>query len=210
MIADWIAIGIVAVAALLGAIFGFGKVLKFYTSGIFGIIISVFICYCIGGIILQWQFVTDLLEKFASLWAGKEGFWFDFLTRIHVEVIVYYICLFIVIQIARIIIVQVLKRIVEVKNVVMKVINRVLGAALLVVMTILFALLVLQIIHWVGGSTSDALLSQLEGSVFKLDVVYLNNPLSALIDWIKSFESILPAPDVPDEEGFIINMLNFV
>lgn len=209
MIADWIAIGIVAVAALLGAIFGFGKVLKFYTSGIFGIIISVFVCYCIGGIVLQWPFVTDLLAKFAALWADKEGFWFDFLTRIHMEVIVYYIGLFIIVQITRIVIVQVLKHIVEVKNVVMKVINRVLGSILLVTMTVLFALLILQIIHWVGGATSDALLEQLRGSVFKLDVVYENNPLSAIVEWIKGFENILPKPD-PEDEEFVKNLLKIV
>ena len=36
LIADWVAIGLLAFFALLGLIFGFGKGLRFFTKGFFG------------------------------------------------------------------------------------------------------------------------------------------------------------------------------
>lgn len=180
ILADWIAIGAVAGLALLGMLLGFGKGLKFFTSGIFGIIISVFICYCLGGFILTIPFVGDLLAKFAALWRGKENFFFNILTKIRLEIIVYYIVLFIVVQLARIIIVRLIKRVFEIKFILIKIINKVFGAVLFVGMGILIALLVLQIIHWVGGETAVSLLQKLDGSVFKLDKLFLNNPLNSI------------------------------
>lgn len=37
---DWIAIAVLAVALGLGALLGLGKWLKFFTGGVFGVIIS--------------------------------------------------------------------------------------------------------------------------------------------------------------------------
>jgi len=185
--ADLIAIGIVAATALLGVVLGFGKGLKFFTSGIFGIIISVFVCYSIGGMVLRLEFVQNLLNRFAELWTGadKEGFFFDFLAKIHPEIIVYYIVLFIAVQIVRIILVRILKHIAEAKLTVVKIINRVLGAALFVAMAVLITLTVFQIIHWVGGTTAEELLANLEGSVFGLDKLFTNNPLLGLVEQVQ-------------------------
>ena len=67
IVADFIFIGVAAVVAFLGWLIGFGKTLKFFTSGIFGILISVFVCYCLGGIIMNIGFVSDLLAKLAAV-----------------------------------------------------------------------------------------------------------------------------------------------
>ena len=47
ILADWIAIAVVAAFILIGALVGFGKGLKFFTGGIFGIIISILVCYLV-------------------------------------------------------------------------------------------------------------------------------------------------------------------
>lgn len=183
--ADWIAIAVAAAAIVLGALFGFGKSLKFFTSGIFGIIISVFICYTLGGLILDLKFVQELLNKFTGALTDKNGFC-DFLLKIHIDIVVYYIVLFIVVQLARILIVTILKHIAESNNIVFKIINKVAGAAFMLVIIALISLFVFQVIYWIGGSTSAGFLAKLEGSFFKLDKLYVNNPLVSLPDRIKT------------------------
>lgn len=191
--ADWITLCIFGVFALIGGLAGFGRGLKFFTGGIFGVVISVFLCYCFGGFILQLQFVQDLVAKFAGLWNGKEGFFYDFLTNIHFEIIFYYIVLFIVAQIVRKIIVIILKHAFEINFMPMKVINRVLGIALFVGMMILLALVAFQIIDWVGGTTRVQVLEAFDGSVFKLDYIFENNPLNSIIEQVQRVvETILP------------------
>lgn len=185
MIADLVAVGVVVVFALLGVLVGFGKGLRFFTKGIFGVIISIFVCYCIGGFIMQLSFVQELLTKFAALWADKEGFFFDIIRKIRVEVIVYYIALFIVVQIIRIIIVAILKHVAEAKVLVMKVINKILGAILFIVMGVLLSLIVFQIIYWIGGDTAENFDNLLGGSLFGLDKLFEHNPLIYIVDYLK-------------------------
>lgn len=184
--ADWIALGAIVLFALLGAIFGFGKGLKFFTSGIFGIVISVFVCYCLGGFVLELQFVQDLLAKISSGWVGKEGFFYDFLTKIHLEIIIYYIILFIVVCVLRRILVSLLKHVVEINFLPVKIINKVLGAALFVCAVTLLALVVFQIVYWVGGSTAENFRTVLADSAFKLDRLFENNPLNSIVEQVKS------------------------
>ena len=185
MVADLVAVGVIAVFALLGVLVGFGKGLRFFTKGIFGVIISIFVCYCIGGFIMELPFVQQLLAKFAELWADKGGVFFDFIRKIRVEVIVYYIVLFIIVQIIRIIIVAILKHVAEAKVIFMKVINRILGAVLFVAMGVLLSLLVFQIIYWIGGETAAKFDEMLGGSLFGLDKLFENNPLKYLVDYFK-------------------------
>ena len=174
--ADWIALAVIAGVAVIGALIGFGKGLKFFTSGIFGIVFSVFLCYILGGLIYGIPFVQDLLNKFASLWENVH-----FLTVIHLEIIVYYILLFIVFQILRIIIVKILKGVFEAKFIVIRIINKVLGAVLLVGILVLLTLLVFQLVSWVGGDTAIQLDEMLSESGF-LGGLYRNNPLWALVN----------------------------
>lgn len=191
--ADWIALAIVVVFALIGLFAGFGKGLKFFTSGIFGVLISIFVCYCIGGLFLDIEFVQDLLAKFADLWTGKDGFFFDLLTQIHAEIIVYYIALFIVVQIVRVIVVAILKNIAEIKFLPISILNRLLGMALFVGAMLLIALFVFQIIMWVDGSTVEHVREAFDGSLFRLDWLFENNPLNSIIEQVqKAVETIKP------------------
>lgn len=184
VLADWIAIAVIVVSAGLGALIGFGRGLKFFTSGIFGVIISVFLCYIFGGMILKLTFVQDLLGKFSALWTTKSGGFYNFLSKIRMEIIVYYIVLFIIAQILRIILVKILKHVFEAKFIVFKVINKVLGAVLFAGMIFLLGLFVFQIIHWVGGETELKLLMHF-GEFKFVGWLYVNNPLNALVGLVK-------------------------
>ncbi len=145
---DWIFLAVLVGLVALGAMLGFGKVLKFITGGIVGILISFILCYCFGGLILELPFVHNMLADLAAHWAGV-----DWLNAIHLEIIIYYIVLFLITFVLRIIIVRILKGIMETDVIVMRVLNKVFGAVLMVFLGFLLMGLIFQIIGWIGGST---------------------------------------------------------
>ena len=166
---------------LIGAMVGFGKGLKFFTSGIFGIIISVFVCYLIFGFVLDWDAVRNLLDKFND-WLKDSGDVGTFFADIHTDRILLAIVLFIIVQILRIIIVKIIKGIVEIDNILFKIINKILGAAFFFAVALAILLIVFQIVAWIGGDTAANFASELKDSIFKLDDLFANNPLKAIFE----------------------------
>ena len=179
LVADWIALALVLAVGVLGALVGFGRGLDIITGGIVGILISIFICYSLGGVIMEIGFVKALMDKFVNALANKNGFC-NFLIKIHIEVIVFYIVLLIVVEIARWLLVKLVKVLLEINNIVFKVINKILGVILFLAVFTLIVLFVFQIISWIGGSTAANFLLKLDGSKFGIDKLFLNNPLRAL------------------------------
>lgn len=182
--ADWIAIAVLVVALGLGALLGLGKWLKFFTSGVFGVIISIIICYFIGGGILQIGFVKELLAKFASLWSDKGGFGYSLLTKIHLEIIVYYVVLFVLVQIVRVLLVKIIQKGLEADVKPVKVVNRLLGAAFAFAIVFFIGLLILWIVAWVGGDTAASWSAYFEKSGF-VGALYRHNPIAGISDYIK-------------------------
>ena len=166
---------------LIGAMVGFGKGLKFFTSGIFGIIISVFVCYLIFGFVLDWDAVRNLLDKFND-WLKDSGDVGTFFADIHTDRILLAIVLFIIVQILRIIIVKIIKGIVEIDNILFKIINKILGAVFFFAVALAILLIVFQIVAWIGGDTAANFASELKDSIFKLDDLFANNPLKAIFE----------------------------
>ena len=189
--ADWIAIAVLVVALGLGALLGLGKWLKFFTSGVFGVIISIIICYFIGGGILQRGFVQELLAKFASLWSDKGGFGYSLLTKIHLEVIVYYIVLFVLVQIVRVLLVKIIRKGLEADVKPIKVVNRLLGAAFAFAIVFFIGLLILWIVAWVGGDTAASWEAYFENSRF-VGALYRHNPIAGISDYIKEHFNFEP------------------
>ncbi len=177
--ADWVAIGAVAFFALLGLFVGFGRGLKFFTSGIFGIIISIFVCYLIFGLVLDISFVGDLCDKFND-WLTEQNSVGAFFADIHIDYVVLAVVLFIIVQIVRIIIVKIIRGVVEINNKAVKVINKVLGVVFFLAVLTAIVLFVFQIVAWVDGSTAESFTEALSGSFFKLDVLFENNPLRSV------------------------------
>lgn len=186
-VVDWIAIGVLVLTLALGLLLGFGKILKMFTGGIFGIIISLVVTYFCLGIVASWGFVQDLMAKLLTAMENANNSIVDFLITIGIEKIILAVGLFIIVQVLRIIIVNVIKSIVEVNNPVIKVINRMLGVVLLLAIMCMIALLVFHVIALVGGASAENFQLKLSGSVFKLDWVYENNPLQYII------EKVIPA-----------------
>lgn len=184
-IVDWIALGIILFAVVIGLLLGFGKCLKIFTGGIIGIIISVVVTYFLIGIVASWGFVQALLQKFDdALVANGSGFC-QFLNSIGIETIVLAIALFLIVQLIRILIVNLIKGISEADNVVIRVINRGLGVIISLAFFFMLVLLVFQIVYLIGGATSESFCENLQGAL-RVDWLYTNNPLRTIADfWTK-------------------------
>ncbi len=181
LMVDWIALGIIVVFAAIGALIGFGRGLKFLTGGIFGIIISVVLCYIFGSMILGVPFVNDLLTKLAESIGG----WSIVVT------VIYYVVLFILFTLIRILIVKIIRKVAEADVLIMKIINKVFGAILMAAFGVLLGMLALQIIYWVQAnpdSLGDIYVNWMMNAETGdpsaiVGALYVNNPLSALADY---------------------------
>lgn len=181
ILADWIIIGLAVVFCLFGMLFGFGKGLKFFTGGILGFIISIFVCYALGGLIYNFGFVKDLLNSLVSAIDKANNGFCRFLLKIHIEIIIYYIALFIIVTILRIIIVKIIKSIVEIDNMALIIINKTLGVIFFVGIFLMLLMMVFWIVSLIGGRTEANFLLKLSGSKLKLDWFFNHNPFMTII-----------------------------
>ncbi len=178
---DWIVLAVLAVSAILGMFFGFGKLLKFFTGGIVGFIISIVVVYFFTGIVSSWDFVKELMGKLHAVMVEADNGFVDFLMDIGIEKIILYAAIFIVAQIIRIIIVNIIKGIVEIDNPLMKAINKFFGLVFMLAAVCALTLIVFQIVHAIGGETAENFRQNITGT-FRLEWVYDNNPLNALFE----------------------------
>ncbi|HBF86952.1 MAG TPA: hypothetical protein DDW54_04655 [Clostridiales bacterium] len=183
--ADYVALGVIVVSLLLGMILGFGRGLKFFTSGIFGHIIATIVCYFLFAIVYNFAFVQALLNKFIEFLHSKENGFLEFLITIRIDLIALSVVLFGLVEIARLIIVAIVRGILEIDNPVMKVINKLLGMALFLAAAVVITLIIFQIISWVGGDIAANFRAKLDGSVVKVDYIFDNNPLMGMVAKIK-------------------------
>lgn len=188
---DWIFIGVLLVVIIVGALLGFGKGLKFITGGPVGVIISIVLCYCFGGMILHIPFVQNMLVDLSAHWSH-----ISILNTIHLEIIIYYIALFLIVTLLRIIIVRLLKNLVESDILIMRIFNKIGGALLFTALAFLVMFLVFQIIQWIGGGTAQQFERQLQMNGCILNWLYLHNPMAGLVEMVKGIF-------VPEQTAFI-------
>lgn len=189
ILADWIVIGLAALFAIFGMLFGFGKGLKIFTGGIFGIIISVIVCYALGGLIYHISFVQKILESFRNVLINNGNGFCKFLLKIQIDIIVYYVALFIVVTILRIIIVRIIKSIVEIDKMFVIVLNKSLGVIFFLGVLSFMLLFVFWIIALIKGP-NIADFPSLAGSKLKLDWLYENNPFTTIVKVIKARKGV--------------------
>lgn len=120
------------VSILVGYLLGFGKTLKFCTGGIIKHIIAIWFCITFGGMIASIPAISDIIAR------GNEYFgqYAAILARINVASIIFYIILFVVVELVRLILVVLVRKVFEPKDKktviggVRNIINRALGAIL--------------------------------------------------------------------------------
>ena len=120
------------VSILGGYLLGFGKTLKFCTGGIIKHVIAVWFCITFGGMIASIPFIASLISQ------GNEYFgeFAAILAKINLASVIFYIILFIVVELVRLILLFIVQKIFEPKDKktvvggVRNIINRALGALL--------------------------------------------------------------------------------
>lgn len=160
------------VLAGLGLALGFGRTLKFFTKGIFGFILSVFICVSFGGMIAG---IPAVAEWIGGLNAKLGEAW-SFLGTIHLATVIYYIVLFLVVQLVRILVVKLIAGLFSADVLPVRIINRILGAALMVAAVLLLLLLAFAIVA-IFGETQGVIdfVARLDGTF--LGTLYAGNPI---------------------------------
>ena len=169
---DIITIGVFVLAALVGFIGGFGKGLKLFTKGIFGIVISVFVTATFAGMFLKIEQVSIWIADLTTLASQKWAFF----ATINIGLIAYYLVFFLIVQLLRILVVKVICGIFEADNKVMKAINRVLGLIFVPAVVMALVLLVFAVFKIVDEThfVKD-IVAKMDGSF--LGVLYANNPI---------------------------------
>jgi hypothetical protein len=177
-IVDYVAIGLVLLFVIVGIISGFGGGLKFFTSGIFGFLIAIAVCVALVPTICGTEFVTNLLAGLNESLSGVGGDFGETLVLI-VDYAIVGIILFIVVQIVRMVIVAILKHIVELDNIVFKIINKTLGVVFYLAVLVLIVAVVFSVVSVIGGDTSANFYMFLHGgeegtgSLFKIDELFI-------------------------------------
>lgn len=172
---DSITIIVAVVLAGLGLLLGFGRSLRFFTKGIFGVVISVFIVLTFGGMIKKIDAVGNLIAKGDAFFADLKviGVLFDYIPLVNV---IYYVALFFVVQILRWIVIKFVAGIFSMDNKPMRIINRVFGMVGTVAMVALLTMLVFAIFkRFEGTEFITDFLAKIDGSF--LHKLYLNNPV---------------------------------
>lgn len=177
ILADWIMLGVIAAVIVLGLIIGFSGCLKFFTSGVFGVVISVIVTYFLLGIVNSWQFVADLLSRLNAAMNISES------AANVIDQVLLAVIIFIVVQLLRILAVKAVVSMFEIDNGAVKVINRVLGVASVACIMFILGLLAFQIIYWVGGTSADQVSAALADSKLGLGWLYENNPLRSFTQY---------------------------
>ena len=169
---DIVTIGVFVVGALVGFIGGFGRGLKLFTKGIFGIIISVFVTATFAGMFLKIDTISGWIADITKLASQKWAFF----ATINVGLIAYYLVFFLIIQLLRILVVKVICGIFEADNTVMKVINRVLGLVFVPAVLMALVLLVFAVFKIVDETQFvQDIVAKIDGTF--LGVLYANNPI---------------------------------
>lgn len=175
-IIDIITIIVLIFSLILGLARGFGKSLKSFTKGVFGIVLSVFVCISLGGMIANIPFVGEFINKVNASIALKA----EFLAKLKLGIWVYYLVLFFVVQILRLIVVKIVADIFDNDSQVMRFINKFLGAVFAPTAVFMFVLLVLALFKsFENLNVVQSILSELKDSY--LLILYHHNPITLTI-----------------------------
>jgi hypothetical protein len=180
---DVIILGVLLLALLLGVLLGFGKTLTFATGGIVGKVIATYFCYVLYSVVLNLPFVQNFIAIFVEYLASQENLFFNILLLLRVELWLFGVLLFVVVQLIRMLIVRIIRGVFEIDTPVMKFINRLGGAIFMLAIVVSLLLVVGQILAWTTG-VYGPVYQYLEGSFIKLDYIFVHNPLNGIIESI--------------------------
>ena len=168
----------------IGAFSGFGGVLKNISDGLFGKIFAFILTYVLFGVVLNFGFVSELLNSMVTALSENGSWWASILLAIRIELIAFAVALYFIIRLIQKLIVSAIAGIVAMPTPAMNVLNRVGGALLSFVNFLATALIIFQIAAWIDG-TEGAVYTYLSEGIFGLEHIFVNNPLNSLVETVK-------------------------
>lgn len=170
---DIIMLAALIIAAVIGLVAGFNRVLKLFTGGIFGIIISIVACVMLGGSLMNLGVSQKLIVFVNDFMADK----WAFLGYLKLGYVAFYLVLFLLVQIVRIIIVKIIRSIAQKDSAVIRFFDKSLGVVFSAAFFAALVLLALAVIEtFADTALGEKILTQMDGSYLK--VIYDNNPIN--------------------------------
>ncbi len=182
---DYIVLGILILSILIGLIFGLSKRIRKSSFGIVSILFALITTYSIVCVLLTIPQITNLLDSINVRMLEVGNPFLDFLVSIKINLIVLMFVILIIVLLVKHFIVNRISDLLELDNKFSKILNRVLGVIYSVLFSAVIVLIVFQIVFLVKG-TSGALYDNIQGSVFKMDYVYENNPIVNVFRYFKT------------------------
>ena len=183
-IADIVFLGLVALLLLIGARKGFGQILVRTVSGFFGRITAIVLTYFLYGVVLNWSIVNNLISLLVDKLTANGNWVCKLLLAVRVDMIVLAVALFVAVFCLLRIVAGLSAKILETRFFLMTIPNRIGGAALMLCYACIGGLVFFQLSAWIFG-TSGGLYPFLQGSLLRLDDIYVHNPLNSIFQTIR-------------------------
>ncbi len=182
---DYIVFGILIISILIGLIFGLSKRIRKSSFGIVSILLALITTYSIVCVLLTIPQFKSFLDGINIRMLEKNNPFLDFLVNIKVNLIILMLIVLVLVLLVKRFVLNRISDLLELDNKVSKILNRVLGVIYSVVLSAAVILIVFQIIFLVKG-TSGTIYDSIQGSVFKMDYVYENNPIVNVFNYFKT------------------------
>jgi|GEM_PF-6033610 len=177
ILVDYIAIGLVVLSGIIGSGAGLGKVLKFLAKGFVGVIISIGISYFLFGAVAEIGFVSYLMSRLVEAVSGMQSDLGAFLLSIHIDAVLLGIVLFIVVRLLVRLLAAILAGMFGGASAFARGVDGFFGSVAVIIIMMAIVLVLMSVVSVTTGGEGSALYKLLEGSYFRLDEIFLNNPV---------------------------------
>lgn len=177
--ADIIFLIAMLIALALGAFLGFGKVFCIILKGKLGFVLALYIAYLLTNVLYNIPFIHDFGVSIVNGLTDNSNFFTNILLFIRIDFIIIFLIVAVICVILKLIFAKTIQAVFEMDNKVMKVINRVTGSLTMFAYAFTLTLIVFQIIYVANGGVEGSYYQSLNGSFFRLNELFANNPLAA-------------------------------
>lgn len=174
----FIALMIASIAS--GIILGFGKILGFAVTGIWGKILATIIFYSLFGVLINISFINAFLDKISNFLKGDSNIFTKILYYIRIETIILGVIFYFIVRISLKALADYIDRVLTTDDGVKVIINKVLGVLLALFLTMFSILIILQLLYILTGPTSGVY-RLLRSTFLRLDRLYTLNPLNSIV-----------------------------
>ena len=190
LVADYVTLGVALLIVLIGAACGFDRIFEWLLEGVNKKITVGVTAYFLNGSVLALPFLASFITAYVDKWVAADNFGCNVLLFLRPDLILFGVVIKFLISLVFYFCSGFFCGLMSDAEGVLKWINRLLGATVLLVYVSLWVLTVFQLSAWIFG-IDGGLYHLFEGSAIGMDLVYQHNPLNFFFETIKhSFTSL--------------------